>query len=210
MRKGRVMQENDTDSKNWIKIKLMEANLTQKDLAEKVNFCPSLLSRVFKGKRPIKVEVAAAIAEVLNVETEDLLRVHSIAVDEERRRAILSLNYNDSSIQEDPDGIDQHQAGAKLDSHKPKVDLMLSGFSRALLAVAEVTTYGATKYSINGWQEVKDPIARYSQAKARHMMQGYTETYDQESSLHHAAHEAWNALAVLEFIIRGEEDEKTR
>jgi len=112
--------------------------------------------------------------------------------------------------QEDPDGIDQHQAGAKLDSHKPKVDLMLSGFSRALLAVAEVTTYGATKYSINGWQEVKDPIARYSQAKARHMMQGYTETYDQESSLHHAAHEAWNALAVLEFIIRGEEDEKTR
>ena len=112
--------------------------------------------------------------------------------------------------QKDPDGIDQHQAGAKLDSHKPKVDLMLSGFSRALLAVAEVTTYGANKYTPKGWEKVKDPIARFSQAKARHMMQGYTETYDQESGLSHAAHEAWNALAVLEFIIRGEEDEKTR
>ena len=112
--------------------------------------------------------------------------------------------------QKDPDGIDQHQAGAKLDSHKPKVDLMLSGFSRALLAVAEVTTYGANKYAPKGWEKVKDPIARFSQAKARHMMQGYTEKYDQESNLRHAAHEAWNALAVLEFIIRGEEDEKTR
>ena len=40
-------------------------------------------------------------------------------------------------------------------------------------------------------------------------MQGYTEKCDQESGLYHAAHEAWNALAVLEFLIRGEEDEES-
>ena len=108
-------------------------------------------------------------------------------------------------MEKDPNGIDQHEPGAKLDKDKPRVDLMLGGFSKALLAVAEVTTYGANKYSPNGWTEVSDPITRYADAKARHMMQGYTETYDQESGLYHAAHEAWNALAVLEFLIRGED-----
>ena len=114
-----------------------------------------------------------------------------------------------SKVEEDPSGIDQHLPGAKLDKDKVRVDLMLGGFSKALLAVAEIATYGANKYSPHGWQKVSDPVERYSDAKARHMMQGYTEKYDQESGLYHAAHEAWNALAVLEFLIRGEKDEES-
>ena len=113
-----------------------------------------------------------------------------------------------SKVEEDPSGMDQHLPGAKLDKNKPRVDLMLCGFNRALLAVAEVTTYGANKYSPHGWMDVNDPVNRYADAKARHMLQGYSERYDQESGLSHAAHEAWNALAVLESLIKGEEDEE--
>ena len=46
--------------------------------------------------------------------------------------------------EKDPLGLDPHAPGAKLDAGKPKVGLMLSGFARALLKVAEVTTYGAS------------------------------------------------------------------
>jgi len=113
-----------------------------------------------------------------------------------------------NGVEEDPSGMNQHLPGAKLDKDKLRVDLMLGGFNKALLAVAEVTTYGANKYSPNGWMKVRNPVARYADAKARHMLQGYDERYDKESGLSHAAHEAWNALAVLEFLIKGEEDEE--
>lgn len=49
----------------------------------------------------------------------------------------------------DPNGIDPHKPGAKLDAGKERVGLMLSGFARALLRVAAVTTYGANKYTPN-------------------------------------------------------------
>lgn len=51
----------------------------------------------------------------------------------------------------DPAGRSPHQPGAKLDAGKLRADLMLDGFPRALTAVAEVATYGATKYTPHGW-----------------------------------------------------------
>ena len=103
----------------------------------------------------------------------------------------------------DPHGIDQHQPGAKLDALKPRPALVLGGFSRALTAVTEVGTYGASKYTPYGWRSVPEGIERYSEAMLRHWLaeaQGLES--DAESNMLHAAHLAWNALARLELMLR--------
>ena len=97
-------------------------------------------------------------------------------------------------------------AGIKHDSGKPRPDLVLGSMARAMLAVAEVAAYGAAKYTADGWQTVPDGLARYTAAKDRHRLMGALETTDYESGLRHAAHEAWNALAVLELLLRREEE----
>ena len=51
--------------------------------------------------------------------------------------------------------VNLHIAGAKDDSKKPRMDLVLGGFPNALWGVGEVGTYGATKYSDNGCGGVK-------------------------------------------------------
>lgn len=96
-------------------------------------------------------------------------------------------------------------AGIKHDGGKPRPDLVLGPMARAMLAVAEVAAYGAQKYTANGWQSVPDGLARYTAAKDRHRLMGALEDTDCESGLLHAAHEAWNALAVLELMLRAEE-----
>lgn len=105
--------------------------------------------------------------------------------------------------EQDPNGIDQHSPGSKLDARKTRPDLVLGGFSRALNAVAQVGTYGATKYTPNGWRVVPDGIQRYSDAMIRHYL-AYRdiEERDPESNFLHAAHLAWNALARLELILQ--------
>jgi hypothetical protein len=100
-----------------------------------------------------------------------------------------------------PAGIPAHQPGAKLDAGKPMAGL-LGDFGNALLAVAEVSTFGARKYSKGGWLQVADGQARYSDALWRHLLKEASEPTDQESGLAHAAHAAWNALARLELAIR--------
>jgi hypothetical protein len=79
---------------------------------------------------------------------------------------------------------------------------VLSDFSLALMAVAEVSTFGSVKYKRSSWQFVKNAIMRYSDAKWRHLLkQGY-ELHDEQSGLLHEAHELWNSLAVLELKLR--------
>lgn len=103
-------------------------------------------------------------------------------------------------IDKDPHGKSQHEPGAKLDAGKIRAGLMINGFRRALLEVAKVTTYGAAKYTPNGWQDVPDGEARYTDALSRHLLAG--EECDPESDLLHAAHAAWNALVILELKLR--------
>lgn len=94
---------------------------------------------------------------------------------------------------------DLHRPGAKDDSEKPRLDLVLGEFNKALWAVGEVGTFGANKYTDNGWKGVPYPMERYSSAMLRHYFkykQG--EDTDPESKLPHLAHMAWNALAILE------------
>lgn len=103
----------------------------------------------------------------------------------------------------DPNGIDQHAPGAKLDHGKPRHGLVLGAFSNALTEVAKVGTFGANKYSDNGWLSVPNGQARYTDALLRHhFAEAGGERDDPESQLSHAAHRAWNALAVLELMLK--------
>lgn len=102
----------------------------------------------------------------------------------------------------DPNGMSQHQPGAKLDADKVRAGLVIAGFSKALLEVGLVGTYGATKYTANGWRSVPDGVERYTDAMYRHLLaEAGGELRDNESGLLHAAQAAWNALARLELLI---------
>lgn len=103
----------------------------------------------------------------------------------------------------DPDGKEPDQEGAKLDHGKPRCSLVLGAFANALLKVSEVGTFGAEKYSDNGWLSVENGQERYDDAKIRHWLyEKAGRELDQQSNLLHAAHEAWNALARLELMLR--------
>jgi hypothetical protein len=104
----------------------------------------------------------------------------------------------------DPNGIDAHAPGAKLDAGKPDCSLLLD-FGLALRAVAEVGTYGAKKYSRGGWMQVPDGQNRYTAALLRHLLAESSEPRDKDTGLLHAQHAAWNAIARLEFMLRGKQ-----
>ncbi len=104
-------------------------------------------------------------------------------------------------IEQDPNGINQHAPGAKLDAGKPMAGV-LGDFGLALMAVAEVGTFGANKYTRGGWQSVPNGIERYTDAAWRHLLKEPLEPLDDDSGLSHAAHMAWNALARLELQLR--------
>lgn len=106
----------------------------------------------------------------------------------------------------DPNGLSPHVSGAKLDAGKPRPSLVLGGFARALMAVTRIGTYGAVKYTDNGWMEVSDGINRYDDAKLRHWLTEKSGIEcDADTQELHAAHEAWNALARLDLLIRNNE-----
>ena len=97
----------------------------------------------------------------------------------------------------DPHNIDQHQPGAKLDEGKNRLGLVFGGFSNALRGVGKVGTYGANKYTDNGWRDVA--VERYTDALLRHQMALLSgETIDSDSGLRHVDQVAWNALAIAE------------
>ena len=89
--------------------------------------------------------------------------------------------------------------GAKHDSGKVRAALPIQDFPRALVAVAWVSTFGAEKYAAHSWKMVPRAGERYEDALHRHILaQASGEVNDPESGLPHAAHIAWNALAMLE------------
>ena len=97
-----------------------------------------------------------------------------------------------------------HVPGAKDDSGKNRMALVLGAFAPALMLVSKVGTFGANKYTDNGWQTVPKGVARYEDAMLRHYFQYKDgETVDPESGIHHLAHCAWNALAVLTLTLKG-------
>jgi len=111
----------------------------------------------------------------------------------------------------DPNDIESNEViktengiGVKHDSDKVRPDLIFNSMSLALMAVAEVATFGAEKYEEDGWLQVPDGIKRYTAAMDRHRLLESQEDADEESGLKHQAHLAWNALARLELMLREE------
>ena len=76
------------------------------------------------------------------------------------------------------------------------------GFAAALEEVGKVGTYGADKYTPNGWEFVPNGIGRYTDAMFRHLLAERKENRDAATGLLHAAQAAWNALARLELMLR--------
>jgi hypothetical protein len=113
----------------------------------------------------------------------------------------LGVNFmRDKFPESDPTGKSQHEAGAKLDQDKLLPSLVLDGFAPAILEVVKVGTFGAIKYTPNGWKSVPDAIPRYKEASARHALElsykGDT-SLDNQTTISHYAHRIWNDLAVL-------------
>ena len=81
--------------------------------------------------------------------------------------------------------------GMKFDNGKPQYSLIPP---ETLTALAEVLTFGARKYAIDGWKYVPDAKRRYMDALFRHLVAFRSgELYDQESGLSHLSHVLANA-----------------
>ena len=110
--------------------------------------------------------------------------------------------------------IPQHEPGAKLDKGKPKVGLVFASFPDAISLVADVSQFGAEKYSLFGWEHVPNAIDRYWDALGRHVLKCSKGVIvkdfskDAESGINELAHVAWNALAVLQKAIEYEREHK--
>lgn len=99
------------------------------------------------------------------------------------------------------DEKDLHKPGAKDDLYKPRLDLVLGDFKKALWGVGLVGTFGAKKYSDRGWRLVDNAVERYLSAMLRHYLNYKNgEELDRESNLPHLSHMCWNALAVCELV----------
>lgn len=101
-----------------------------------------------------------------------------------------------------------HVPGAKDDSAKVDLSIILECFPRALWEVGRVADYGARKYSRGGCLQVNNAMQRYEAADMRHKLKRHQgEARDPESGELHLAHEAWNALIKLELYLREKKDE---
>ena len=105
--------------------------------------------------------------------------------------------------EQDPHGKSPDTPGAKMDSGKNRLGLVLGSFAMALEQVGFVGTHGAKKYSDNGWLSVPDGQERYKDALYRHLI-AYEkgEDVDKDSDLLHLSHLCWNCLAILDLELR--------
>ena len=111
--------------------------------------------------------------------------------------------------------MSSNSSGVKYDAGKaPIVQGCIHYFPKALLAVSEVSAYGANKYKVpfndKNWMRLDGAFNRYTDGLGRHLaLEGLEQTdsgeYDPTgqpgSNLLHAAHAAWNALARLELLL---------
>lgn len=105
--------------------------------------------------------------------------------------------------------VAKKEKGLKFDNGKaPLVRGALQYFPKALMLVARVSEFGATKYAWDDWRHVPEAETRYLDALGRHLALDGAEDFDEDSSFDHIAHVAWNALAVLELRIKKIEEEQ--
>jgi hypothetical protein len=115
-------------------------------------------------------------------------------------------------IEKDPTGLDAKTPGAKLDAGKaPIFQGVLDYFPRAVMKVADLSWYGANKYSWKGWESVADGFNRYKNAAGRHTIKQAIEgAWDLDvkndpkfpGEILHQTQVVWNELAALELMLR--------
>jgi len=103
----------------------------------------------------------------------------------------------------DPNGIPPHEPGSKLDAGKIQAGILAS-FGNALEAMMKVASFGAEKYTRDGFLEVPNGKQRYHDAAMRHYLAMAREELDPESGLPHLWHVLWNFAAMIEVGIRQE------
>lgn len=101
--------------------------------------------------------------------------------------------------------------GKKFDTDKAPVTQFLRQFPLAIAYVAKVSEYGHYKYGEkedgekwDNWKKVENAKFRYEQALGRHLLEKDGEK-DTESGFYHLAHDAWNALAILQLKLESED-----
>jgi len=109
----------------------------------------------------------------------------------------------------DNDSVEWFQCkDQKKDEGKPAVGQMKGDFPRALMMLAKLTSYGIKEGKAAGeWKSIPNAEARFEDAHGRHDLLMHTEYRDKESMFPHAAHRAWDAMAVLELILIEEEND---
>ena len=112
-------------------------------------------------------------------------------------------------IEIDPNNLKAGDPGAKMDAGKIRVGL-LRRFGLALLAVADLSTGGAEKYSAHGWAAVENGAERYEDAMFGHMLKEMFEKKDPDMRVAHEVSTAWNALARLQLLIENDAIWKAR
>lgn len=76
--------------------------------------------------------------------------------------------------------------------------------------VVKVYTAGAQKYGANQWQNLDNGYQRYKAALLRHLVEFEKgNPVDTDTGCLHLAQVAWNALAMLYFSLKGEQDNET-
>jgi hypothetical protein len=151
----------------------------------------------------INALVQSDMARVGSTPAKDIFIFH----DTEERKFKVKV-WVEKQEEKDPNGIGQHEPGAKLDQGKTMAHVVLGAFSQALTEVAKVGTFGANKYTKYGWEKVENGVERYSDAMLRHYLaEAGGEPRDDQTDLPHAAHLAWNALARLELMLRDKRGE---
>ncbi len=127
----------------------------------------------------------------------------------EKHRIAEAINHNSLQGEDEEIQISQHEPGAKLDTGKRRPALVLGGFATSLDDVVDVGTYGAAKYSDDGWMHVPNGQKRYMDAAMRHWLSDLAgeERNPEDNNVKHLAQTIWNLLAVLS--LRNRDGRKT-
>ena len=89
------------------------------------------------------------------------------------------------------------EGGMKFDSEKPRFSLLPKG---AVNSIIDVLEFGAKKYDVDNWQQVKNSKERYYNAAMRHIDLWWNgEKFDKETGLHHLAHAVTNLIFLKWF-----------
>lgn len=109
----------------------------------------------------------------------------------------LGLERNSNAV---APTTERSSGGVKNDAGKPRADLLPSA---ALLEVAKVLNFGATKYADNNWRKGFSWSRLYGAAMRHILAHKDGENVDSESGLSHLSHAACCLLFLLEHELKG-------